>query len=160
MKTGYLLLLVLLVGIIFASGCVQKQTANESCRMSLCDCKCHTGEIQEDKGLLCGINCLGEFGVSSCKIQNGNCTEIYDRESQAKQKCVNLCASATQDLQAGPCLSDNNPNWNVPDWVCDVAHSPRTIEDNITENQCSAFRNGTAKHFVEVTPDCQLIRSL
>ncbi len=150
-------MLILFVGIIFVSGCVQKQT-EEKCRLSLCDCKCHTGEIQEDKGLLCGINCLGEFGVSGCEIQNGNCTEIYDVGTQAKQKCMNLCASATQDLQAGPCLSDNNPNWNVLDWVCDVAHSPRQDVDNLAENQCSAFKAGTAKHFVEVTPACEFIR--
>ena len=60
----------------------------------------------------------------------------------------------------GPCLSDNNPDWNITDWVCDVAHSPRQPVDDLSENQCQAFRNGQAHHFVEVDPSCNFIRAI
>lgn len=78
----------------------------------------------------------------------------------AKAQCIQLCREkmmAEEDLSQGPCLG--NPLPNMRDWVCDVAHSPRTPIDNQPENQCSAFRQGIAKHFVEVDEECQFIRS-
>ena len=72
------------------------------------------------------------------------------------QKCQLKCSTEQKsgvDMSIGPCLGviDN-------DWVCDVAHSPRTPVDDLPANQCQAYINGAAHHFVEVTPDCQLIR--
>lgn len=59
-----------------------------------------------------------------------------------------------EDLSNGPCLS----NEAVPDWVADIAHNPRQAIDDLPENQCSAYREGTAHHFVELDPDGNLIR--
>ena len=74
--------------------------------------------------------------------------------------CIHLCEEALnsgRDLTSGPCLGD--PIKNHEDWVCDVAHYPRNHSiDDLPENQCSAFREGRARHFVEVTPSCELIR--
>lgn len=73
--------------------------------------------------------------------------------------CIELCkaqAAKGSDLSGGPCLA--NPMGEFPDWVCDVAHSPRTETDNNPENQCSAFREGNAKHFVEVDGACAVIK--
>ncbi len=78
----------------------------------------------------------------------------------AKTQCVELCRGAQReelDLSAGPCLG--NPIPNMADWVCDVAHNPRQDVDNKTENQFSAFRDGTAKHFVEVDGNCNFIKN-
>lgn len=66
----------------------------------------------------------------------------------------------TQKLQGssfslGPCLS----NAVIPGWVADIAHSPRIADDDKTENQCSAYRAGTAKHFVELDPSGNVIRA-
>jgi hypothetical protein len=74
--------------------------------------------------------------------------------------CVSACNSvkSTRDLSSGPCISDPIPDQT--DWVCDVAHSPRQAVDNLPENQCSAYRNGQAHHFVEVDTDCNLIRAV
>lgn len=82
--------------------------------------------------------------------------------TEARVTCMNLCNStkSKQDLSNGPCLPDNNSDWNVNDWVCDVAHSPRQDVDDLTENQCQAFRNGQAHHFVEVDTECNLIRAV
>ncbi len=60
-----------------------------------------------------------------------------------------------EDLSAGPCLSDSL----IPGWVADIAHDPRQEVDNQAENQCAAYRNGTAKHFVELDPQGNLIRA-
>ncbi len=61
-----------------------------------------------------------------------------------------------EDLSDGPCIS----NEVIPDWVADIAHEPRETVDELPQNQCSAYRDGTAKHFVELDPDGNLIRAL
>ena len=60
-----------------------------------------------------------------------------------------------EDLSNGPCLS----NKVVPDWVADIAHNPRQAIDDLPENQCSAYRDGTARHFVELDPEGNLIKA-
>lgn len=72
------------------------------------------------------------------------------------QKCVQACETlyrAGSDLSSGPCLG-----MIATDYVCDIAHSPRSLEDNLPQNQCADFREGKAHHFVEVTSDCRIIR--
>ncbi|MFA5051740.1 MAG: hypothetical protein WC544_01610 [Patescibacteria group bacterium] len=60
-----------------------------------------------------------------------------------------------EDLSSGPCLANNL----IPDWVADIAHNPRTSADDDPTNQCSAYVNGTAHHFVELDPEGNLIRA-
>lgn len=77
------------------------------------------------------------------------------------QDCINLCVSAKQkgmNLSNGPCLSDNNSEWQHEGWVCDVAHKPRIAVDNLPENQCQEFRRGKANHFIEVNENCEIIK--
>jgi len=72
------------------------------------------------------------------------------------QRCQLKCSTAQRggmDMSPGPCLGSVGK-----DWVCDVAHSPRVPGDDLPENQCAAYLNGTARHFVEVSQDCQFIR--
>jgi hypothetical protein len=61
------------------------------------------------------------------------------------------------DLSAGPCISESLPS--LPDWVADIAHDPRQPVDDQPQNQCQRYRSGQAHHFVELTPDGQLIRA-
>lgn len=56
------------------------------------------------------------------------------------------------DMKNGPCLGPIGD-----DWVLDIAHKPRQSVDEKPENQCEDFRNGTAKHFIELDPDGKLI---
>ncbi|MDP3948208.1 MAG: hypothetical protein Q8P87_00690 [bacterium] len=60
-----------------------------------------------------------------------------------------------RDLSSGPCLSDDL----LPGWVVDIAHSPRLSVDDLPGNQCPAYREGRAKHFVELDQDGNLIRA-
>ena len=85
-----------------------------------------------------------------------NSAQNTANQSPAVEKCVALCNISLEngnDLSAGPCLS----NQIIDDWVCDVVHNPRAAVDDQTENQCPEFGK-TAKHFVEVSPACELIR--
>src|SRR5438105_4448117 len=58
------------------------------------------------------------------------------------------------DFSSGPCLSNDL----LPDWVVDLAHNPRQSLDNFPENQCPAFIEGRAKHFVELDLKGEVIR--
>lgn len=83
---------------------------------------------------------------------------IRSDAERAKIACIELCKvelAKGRNLSAGPCLS----NQIIEDWVCDVAHKPRIEIDNLPENQCEAYRNRTAHHFVEIDPNCNFIRA-
>lgn len=60
-----------------------------------------------------------------------------------------------KDLSNGPCLG-TIPGFS--DWVVDIAHSPRLPVDDDPTNQCEAFRNGQAKHFIELDPNGNVIK--
>jgi len=79
----------------------------------------------------------------------------------AGKECEQMCrhvSSAGVDLESGPCLA--SPMTNYHNWVCDVVHDPRTNVDNQPENQCNAYLNNQAKHFVEVDTNCNLVRAI
>jgi hypothetical protein len=61
------------------------------------------------------------------------------------------------DLAPGPCISERLPG--AGDWVADVAHDPRQAVDDEPANQCQRYRDGKAKHFVELTPGGRVTRA-
>lgn len=60
-----------------------------------------------------------------------------------------------EDFSKGPCLSTAL----MPGWVVDIVHSPRIPADDLPENQCPAYIEGKAPHFVELDLDGNLIRT-
>lgn len=60
-----------------------------------------------------------------------------------------------EDFSIGPCLS----NALMPNWVADIAHNPRQSMDDLVENQCPAYVEGRAHHFVELDTNGNLIRA-
>lgn len=87
--------------------------------------------------------------VSSAYVASGG--------EKVQADCVSLCRekkATGEDLSSGPCLS----YVIAPGWVCDVAHSPRTAQDDVQLNQCPMnLPENPAQHFVEVDPDCKVI---
>ena len=61
------------------------------------------------------------------------------------------------NLARGPCIAEQLPD--MPDWVVDIAHDPRQPVDDDPANQCARFRAGEAHHFVELSPDGDLLRA-
>jgi len=59
------------------------------------------------------------------------------------------------DLSNGPCLSNDLR----AGWVVDIVHNPRESIDDLPENQCQAYTEGRAKHFVELDQKGNLIRT-
>lgn len=58
------------------------------------------------------------------------------------------------DITSGPCLSEDIEI----DWVLDIAHSPREPIDDLAENQCQNYRQGKAKHYIELDTNGKLIK--
>lgn len=97
------------------------------------------------------------LGAGCAKKVEPQETTKSDRERaiEAARKLFKEKKAQGLDMSNGPCLSDEI----IPDWVADVAHSPRQQVDNVPENQCLAFREGKAKHFVELDENGNLIRA-
>ena len=91
--------------------------------------------------------------LCGCTSQPANQADAEKAQDACAAACI-TALSGGQDLGNGPCLS----NQVIDDWVCDVAHSPREAVDNQPENQCPAFRNGDAHHFVEVDSKCNVLK--
>jgi hypothetical protein len=72
--------------------------------------------------------------------------EAYDR---ARTSGVNLAD--------GPCIAESLTD--LPDWVVDIAHDPREDVDDDPANQCRRYQEGEASHFVELTPEGELIKA-
>ncbi|MDO8618863.1 MAG: hypothetical protein Q7R49_02835 [Candidatus Daviesbacteria bacterium] len=75
----------------------------------------------------------------------GSSAELDTVVNQAKH-AYNLRKVAGADLSTGPCLSNDL----LPDWVADLVHNPRQAIDDFAQNQCSAYLEGRATHFVEL----------
>jgi hypothetical protein len=83
--------------------------------------------------------------------------EERDRAITAAKQAYRGAIARGEDLDVGPCIAENLPR--LPEWVADVAHDPREGIDDASENQCRRYRAGEASHFVELTPDGELIRA-
>lgn len=59
-----------------------------------------------------------------------------------------------EDFSNGSCLS----NALMPNWVVDIVHSPRLPMDDLPANQCPAYLEGGARHFVELDTEGNLVR--
>lgn len=81
-------------------------------------------------------------------------SEVDTAVNQAKH-LYRLEKQNGRDFSNGPCLS----NALLPGWVLDIAHNPRQSVDDLSQNQCLAYREGRAKHFVELDLDGNLIRA-
>jgi len=93
----------------------------------------------------------------ACLLLTASCIGKNNQILTPEQLCIEKCLSLHgTNLSKGPCLL--NPMLQFPEWVCDVAHNPRVAVDNQQKNQCSSFREGKAKHFIEVDETCVLIK--
>jgi hypothetical protein len=83
-----------------------------------------------------GVNSTYDNAVNTAKM-------LYDQQKKAKV-----------DFSDGPCLT----NALMEDWVADIVHVPRSEVDNDPDNQCIAFLEGGAHHFVELDLNGNVVR--
>lgn len=94
--------------------------------------------------------------VAAC----GGSSVSNDERAQAVSMAQAAFATAKEhgtDFTDGPCIAEQLEK--LPDWSVDVAHDPREGVDNVTSNQCQAYRQGKTHHFVELDPNGNLIRT-
>ncbi len=86
--------------------------------------------------------------------QKANAVIIQEKAVAEAKALYRKAVIARVDLKSGPCLSNDL----MKDWVVDTAHDPRESLDDLPSNQCQAFLEGRAKHFVELDITGNLIR--
>lgn len=79
---------------------------------------------------------------------------VFDSAVSAALSLYKKEVLAGRDMSSGSCLSNDL----MPGWVVDIVHSPREAVDDLPENQCQAFREGRASHFVELDTNGNLVR--
>lgn len=80
-----------------------------------------------------------------------------DRAIDAASEAYEQTDLSAAELEVGPCIAESLPG--LDNWVADVAHDPREDVDDDPANQCQRYRDGEAEHFVELTPEGELIRA-
>lgn len=79
---------------------------------------------------------------------------------EAINRCVETCRATVEDFAKNQGHLDSQCLGEIdPYWVCDIAHNPRQVQDNLPENQCFRYRDGSHTRFVELTADCSMIRT-
>ncbi|MDD5627391.1 MAG: hypothetical protein PHW01_05295 [Patescibacteria group bacterium] len=101
-------------------------------------------EVEQRVDDLTGVSTVRTGQEAEKDLAIAQCKELFQREN-----------ADGRDISEGPCLS----NEIIPDWVCDTAHNPRQEVDNKSENQCPAFREGKAHHFVELDQNGEVVKT-
>lgn len=105
---------------------------------------------------------LAVLGIVSFAVVKLNKTPVYKKGSSATFDVAIAAATNVYrkmavekiDMSSGPCLTNDL----MPGWVVDVVHTPREVSDDLPENQCQAYREGRATHFVELDQSGNLVR--
>ena len=88
-------------------------------------------------------------------VKHGNPDYVPDyfvEQQQIISCALNLYDNETKMSLSSQCLG------TCGDYAIDVVHVPRTQEDNLTENQCGAYKNREVNHFVELDKDGNVVR--
>lgn len=78
----------------------------------------------------------------------------YDNAVSASFTLYKKMVSSGMDMSSGPCLTNDL----MPGWVVDIVHSPREKMDDDPKNQCPAYLEGRAEHFIELDLNGNLVR--
>lgn len=77
-----------------------------------------------------------------------------DKAVATAQDIYRRKVSAGTNLSNGPCLTNDL----MIGWVADIVHNPRQSIDDLPENQCQAYLEGRAIHFIELDLNGNLVR--
>jgi hypothetical protein len=106
---------------------------------------------------IAGVFAVSTLALAGCGGGDSASESEKDQVVAAAQKAFQRLRLSGADLSQGPCISESLPD--ADGWVADVAHDPREDVDDQPENQCQRYRDGEADHFVELTPEGELIRA-
>lgn len=99
------------------------------------------------------LTALSTLYLNNAFVKGLSKSEIDTAVNQAKF-LYSQKRSRGEDFSKGSCLSEAL----MPGWVVDMVHNPREPIDDLPENQCLSYREGRAKHFVELDINGNLVR--
>ncbi len=118
-------------------------------------------------GLLCGLILLllvGFFFFNKTQTLTSTDSPVQDFNKETEKNTAVEQAKILfdqkkeegLDFSSGPCLSEEI----IPGWSVDIAHDPRSAEDERAENQCAYYINKQTRHLVEMDLSGNFIRAL
>ena len=87
-------------------------------------------------------------------VKHGNPSETPDYVVE-QQEAINCALDKFQNFEEefnSQCLG------TCFDYAVDIVHVPRNAEDDKTENQCEAYRQGIVSHFIELDKNGEIVR--
>lgn len=103
--------------------------------------------------IIIAILILVVAGDRNAKYKRG-VSAVFDKAVIQAQLLYEQKKQVGTDLSSGPCLTNDL----FTDWVVDIVHNPRQPKDDLVQNQCPAFTEGRANHFVELDMDGNVVR--
>jgi hypothetical protein len=90
-------------------------------------------------------------------IKHGNPASTPDYVT-GQQNIINCAIGLYNNEKTKDVVFNSQCLGKCSDYSVDVVNVPRTSEDNLVENQCSDFRNGVTKHFIELDKNGEVVR--
>lgn len=81
-------------------------------------------------------------------------SNLYDKAISSATSLYQKRVLEGWGLNDGPCLTNDL----MPGWVVDTVHQPRQEIDDLPQNQCAAYLEGRAGHFVELDLKGNVVR--
>jgi hypothetical protein len=94
-----------------------------------------------------------EHGLSGEDYRPG-ISRDFDKAVKQAKVVYDVKNAQGVEFADGPCLTNDL----LKDWVADIVHNPKIAVDFLPENQCQAYLEGRAHHFVELDLEGNLVR--
>ncbi len=96
-------------------------------------------------------------GDNGIWVMHGNASSMPDYVE--KQWAALDCATNLYTIQKIRGVGSNYECLgNCGDYAVDMVHTPRTSADDLIENQCNSYLNGTLKSFIEINNEGKIVR--
>ncbi|MFH1586163.1 MAG: hypothetical protein ABIB79_05330 [archaeon] len=90
-------------------------------------------------------------------IEHGHPSETPDYVLQQQQIINGALQLYNQRKSAGMEFSSQCLG-TYRDYAVDIVHNPRTADDNLPQNQCSAYRSGAVRKFIELDKNGEVVK--
>lgn len=95
-------------------------------------------------------------------IKHGNPSKTPDYVLEQQQlilESTQLCFEKKQEFLENNEQLESQCLGTIRDYAVDIVNNPRNPEiDDLTENQCAAYRQKQVSHFIELDRNCMIVR--
>jgi hypothetical protein len=92
-------------------------------------------------------------------VKHGNPSETPQQVLE-QQNAVSGALKLYNDAKSNGFEFNSQCLGTVDNYSIDIVHVPRANEDNLAENQCEAYRNGSITKFIELDKDGNIARAV